>query len=194
MPFRRHTKARPNVRADEIQTAAVAGAGEDVEAGFEPFVKAVRDFDRLMPGMIRRQRAIASLLRAFRCEVVVQLDHCDAARHSFRAIDLDLVIVLRRDFYARAECHDEDDENEFELASQSRMHLKSVRRACAFYNIFRRHRQSRDWSRRRPERKRPRLPGRTPDAVNASETLVLQSAASRCACHRTPNYYYTASQ
>ena len=182
------------MRTDEIQTTAVARAGENVEAGFEPFVKAVRDFDRLMPGMIRRQRAVISLLRAFRCEVVVQLDHRDAARHGFRAIDLDFVIVLSCDLHARAECQDEDGENEFELASQLRMHPKSVSRAGAFYNIFRGHQQRPDWSGRRLERKRPCLPGRTPNAVNASETLALQSAVSRCACQRTPNYYYTASQ
>ena len=54
MPFRRHAKARSNMCADKIPAAAMARAGEYVESRFKPIVKAVGDFDRLVPGMIRR--------------------------------------------------------------------------------------------------------------------------------------------
>ena len=94
MPLGRDAKARANMRADEIQAAAVARAGEDVESGFEPVIEAMGDFDRLVPGVIRGQRAVASLLRALRGEVIVQLDHGHAARDGFRAVDLDLVVFL----------------------------------------------------------------------------------------------------
>src|SRR5207245_251955 len=96
MPFGRYAKARANMRADEIQATATARAGEDVESGFEPIVEAVRDLDRLVPGVIRGQRAVVSLLRPFRGEVIVQLDYGDAALDGFRAVDLDLVVILTR--------------------------------------------------------------------------------------------------
>ena len=94
MPLWRNPKARPNVRADIIQSAAVASAGEDVEAGLEPIVEAVGDLDRLVPCMVRRQCAVLSLLCAFRCEIIMQLDHRDAAGNGFRAVNLDFIIVL----------------------------------------------------------------------------------------------------
>ena len=59
------------MRADKVPAAAMARAGEDVEAGFKPIVKAVGDFDGLVPGMIRRQSAIVSFFRSVRREVVV---------------------------------------------------------------------------------------------------------------------------
>src|SRR6266446_6222634 len=94
MPLGRNAKARANVRADEIQAAAIARAGEDVKAGFEPVVEAMGNFDRLVPGVIRGQCAVVSVLRSLRGEVIVQLDHGHAARNGFRAIDLDLVVAL----------------------------------------------------------------------------------------------------
>ncbi len=94
MPFGRDAKARANMRADEIQATATARAGEDVESGFKPIVEAVRDLDRLVPGVIRGQRAVVSLLRPLHGEVIVQLDHGDAARDGFRAVDLELVVIL----------------------------------------------------------------------------------------------------
>src|ERR1700730_11490125 len=45
VPLRRNAKAGANVCADEIQTTAIAGAGENIEAGFKPVVKAVRDLN-----------------------------------------------------------------------------------------------------------------------------------------------------
>ncbi len=138
MPLWRNSKARPNVRADIIPSAAVACAGEDIEAGFEPIVEAVGDLDRLVPGVMRWQRAVDGFLRAFRSEVVVQFDHCDAAWDCLRAIDLDLVIVLRLNCRVNAEGRDENDENEFELAFQWRMHLKDLSRTRAFYNSLER--------------------------------------------------------
>src|SRR2546426_44284 len=65
MPFRRNAKARSNMRADKVPAAAMARAGEYVEPGFKPIVKAVGDFDGLVPGMIRRQSAIVSRFRSF---------------------------------------------------------------------------------------------------------------------------------
>ena len=94
MPLGRDAKAWANVRADEVQAAAIARAGEDIESGFEPVIEAVGDFNRLVPGVIRGQRAVVSLLRSLRGEVIVQLDHGDAARDGFGAVDLDLVVVL----------------------------------------------------------------------------------------------------
>ena len=94
MPLGRDTKARPDVRAGIIPSAAVASAGEDVEAGLEPIIEAVGDLDRLVPRMVRRQRVVVSLLCAFRREIIMQLDHRDAAGHGFRAVNLDFVIVL----------------------------------------------------------------------------------------------------
>ena len=83
------------MRAAVIPAAAIARAGEDVEAGFEPLVEAVRNLDRLMPGMMRWQSAVGGGLCALRGEIVMQLDHRNAARHGFRSIDLDFIIVLR---------------------------------------------------------------------------------------------------
>ncbi len=108
MPFGRDAKARANMRADEIQATANARAGEDVESGFKPIVEAVRDLDRLVPGVIRGQRAVVSLLRPFRGEVIVQLDHGDAARDGFRAVDLDLIVILSVDGKSREEENKQD--------------------------------------------------------------------------------------
>src|SRR3989442_2964629 len=94
MPFRRNAKARSNMRADKVPAAAMARAGEYVEPGFKPIVKAVGDFDGLVPGMMRRQSAIVSLFRSVRREVVVQLDHRHTTRNCFRRINLDFVILL----------------------------------------------------------------------------------------------------
>src|SRR5204862_6798781 len=94
MPFRRHAKARSNMRANKIPAAAMARAGEDVESGFKPIVEAVGDFDRLVPGMIRWQSAVIGLLRPIGREVIVWLDHRHATRNCFRRINLDFVIVL----------------------------------------------------------------------------------------------------
>src|SRR5258708_26714859 len=94
MPFFRHPKTRSNMRAHEIQTTAIAGAGKDIEAGFKPVVEAVSDLDGLVPGVIRRQGAVAGLLRSFSGEVVVQLNHRHTARNGFRSIDLDFIIAL----------------------------------------------------------------------------------------------------
>src|ERR1700680_374193 len=94
MPLWRHAKARANMRTDEVRAAAIARAGEDVESGFEPVVEAVGNLNRLVPGMIRGQCTVVSLLRSLRCKVIVQLDHGHAARDGFRAIDLDFVVVL----------------------------------------------------------------------------------------------------
>ena len=94
MPFGRDAKARANMRADEIQAAAIARAGENVESGFEPAIETVGDFDRLVPGVIRGQRAVVSLFRALCGEVIVQLEHGHAALDGFRSVDLDLVVFL----------------------------------------------------------------------------------------------------
>ena len=82
------------MRADEIPAAAIARAGENIESRFEPIVKAVRDLDRLVPGMMSRQRTVGGPLSSPGGEVVVQLDHRHTARDRFRAIDLDLIVVL----------------------------------------------------------------------------------------------------
>jgi hypothetical protein len=80
--------------AHEIQAAAVARAGKKIEPGFEPFVKAMSNFDRLVPRVIGRQSAVVSFLRAFGGEVVVQLDHGHPAGNGLRSVDLDFVVVL----------------------------------------------------------------------------------------------------
>ena len=80
--------------ADEIQTTAIAGAGENIETGFKPVVKAVGDLNGLVPGVIRRQRAVIGGLRSLHREVVVEFDHSYAARNSFRSVDLNLVVAL----------------------------------------------------------------------------------------------------
>src|SRR5215831_12090814 len=96
-PFRGNAEARPNVRTGIIPPAAVAGAGENVEPRFEPFVEAVGDLDRFMPRVVRRQGAVVGRLCSFGGEVIVQFDHGDIAGDSFGSVDLNLVIVLSRD-------------------------------------------------------------------------------------------------
>src|SRR6266404_9375591 len=96
MPFWRNAKTRPDVRACVIPSTAVSRAGENIESGLEPIVKAMRDLDRLVPRMIRRQGAVTRLSGALRGKVVMQLDHGDAARNSFGTVNLDLVIVLSK--------------------------------------------------------------------------------------------------
>ena len=74
--------------------AAVARAGENIEASFEPVVESVRDFDRLVPRGIRRQRAVVRPFRSPGGKVVMQLDHRHAARDGFRTVNLDFVVFL----------------------------------------------------------------------------------------------------
>src|SRR5258706_6924638 len=97
------------MRADKIPTVTVARARENIETSFEPIVEAMCDLDRFVPRMIRRQRAVFSFLRALRREVVVQLHHRDAARNSFRAVNLDFVVVLSAS-ESRQKTHSHDNE------------------------------------------------------------------------------------
>ena len=94
MPLWRNPKARSNMRADEVPSAAIARAGENVESRLEPVIEAVCYLDGLVPSVIGRQRTVIGLFRAHSREVVVQLDHGHAARDRFRSVDLDFVIVL----------------------------------------------------------------------------------------------------
>ena len=95
MPFWRDPKPRSNMRADEIQAAAVARAGKKIEAGFEPVVEAVGDLDRLVPRVIGRNRTVVSLFRSPRCKVIVQFNHRNTARNGLRSVNLDFIVVLR---------------------------------------------------------------------------------------------------
>ena len=55
----------------------------------------MRDFERLMRGVMSRRDAIFSVLTPIDREVRVNLEHRHTARDGVRAVNLDLVIVLR---------------------------------------------------------------------------------------------------
>jgi hypothetical protein len=71
MPLWRYAKTRPNMRAHEIQTAAIASTGKNIEPRFEPIVEAVSDFDLFVSRLINRKIYIISLTVSFKGKVVV---------------------------------------------------------------------------------------------------------------------------
>ena len=83
-----------------LPSESTMGAGENVEAGFEPVPKALRDLYSFMKGMVGGLSAIAceaptgSCLRAGHCVVAVQLDHCCTGSNRIGAVDLDFVVAL----------------------------------------------------------------------------------------------------
>src|SRR5947199_10619885 len=52
--------------------------------------------NRLVEGVVGRQDSVDDLALPFNCVIAVQLDHRPASRNGFRSIDLNLIIVLRR--------------------------------------------------------------------------------------------------
>src|SRR5207253_2573231 len=136
-PLWRYPKARPDVRADIIPSAAIARAGEDVKAGLEPIVEPMRDLDRLVPRVIRRQRATVGLLRALGSKVIMQLEHRDAAGNSFRTIDLNFVIVLSGGRTAgQADVSESEHEQKYRSRSQNVSSHECMISSAAFYNRF----------------------------------------------------------
>src|SRR5450631_1406597 len=94
MPRLRNAEARTNVIADPLPPAVGLNAGEDVEAGFEPAIDALRNFDGLMFRMVGGQYAILHRLASLGGEIRMQLDHGAGGRDGVRAINLNFVIVL----------------------------------------------------------------------------------------------------
>src|SRR5436309_14514897 len=74
-PGRRNPHARPNMIAYELPAVGAIRASENVEPGFEPFVETMRDFDRLVQGVIGGTHAIDYVLGTLEGEVAVQLYH-----------------------------------------------------------------------------------------------------------------------
>src|SRR5206468_6830334 len=69
-------------------------AGEDIEARLEPWREAVRDFDRLMRGVLRGKHAVLFLRRPLDGGVAMEFDHSLAGFHGLGAIHLDLKVSL----------------------------------------------------------------------------------------------------
>jgi len=109
-PFFRDADAWANVVAYPLPPIAGPGAGEYVKPGLEPIIKAVRDLDGLMKRMIGRGYPIDSRLGALDREVGVKLNHRGICFHSWGAVHLDFIIVLRTQAQCTAKQEEEKEE------------------------------------------------------------------------------------
>src|SRR5260370_746037 len=107
LPGRRNPHPRPDVIAYELPAISAIRTGENVESGFEPFIEAVRDLDRLMQRVIGGAHAIDHVLGPLEGEVAVQLYHRSLGRNRLRRIDLDLIIILAPQRRHEHECKSE---------------------------------------------------------------------------------------
>src|SRR5947209_20131229 len=94
MPTSRGAKARANMVPHPLPASLGLNAGEDIEARLEPWRKAVRNFDRLMRGVLRGKHAVLFLRRPLDGSVAVEFDHGLAGLRSLGAIHLDLKVPL----------------------------------------------------------------------------------------------------
>ncbi len=120
--------------SDIIPALAVVRGSKYVEAGFEPIVEAVGDFDRFMKLMIGRISSVGCGLRTLKREITVELHHRVARLHGFVRVDLNLVVALRaRRRYGMSErdteCNAKKDSIEFH-------HALDVRRGKNRYRQF----------------------------------------------------------
>src|SRR5208337_1592317 len=95
MPAFRRTHPRADVVADPFPALTVRHRREDVETGFEPRRKTLRDFQRFVQLVFGGKDALLRRLRSLEEEVAVQLHHGCFRWNRLRAIDLDFVVVLR---------------------------------------------------------------------------------------------------
>src|SRR2546427_3004095 len=95
MPLLGHSHARPDVIAHPFPAASGLDAGEQVKASLEPGGKPMCDLDGFMEGVIIWQHAVHLVFVALECVIAVRLNHGLATRYRVRAINLDLVAVLR---------------------------------------------------------------------------------------------------
>src|SRR5215510_13161058 len=58
MPAIGSAEARPNMVANPLPAAAIAGAGEDIEASLKPRRKTLRNLDGFMPGVVGGRDAV----------------------------------------------------------------------------------------------------------------------------------------
>ncbi len=77
-----------------ITLAVGSDAGEDVEAGFEPIVPALGDFNGFVFLMVGGICAVGGGFAAHGGEVAVQFDHGVAGGDGVGAVDLDFVVSL----------------------------------------------------------------------------------------------------
>lgn len=103
------TDARANVRADKIPSIAGTRAGEQIEPGFKPRAKPFGDFQCFMQRVMRWQHVPDFRFVADEGEVAVQFDHRSARFHRFRAIHLNLVIVLSKSVGGSQHANAKDD-------------------------------------------------------------------------------------
>src|SRR5438445_13705457 len=112
MPTFRGAKARANMVPHPLPASLGLNAGEDIEARLEPWRKAVRDFDRLMRGVLRGKHAVLFLRRPLDSRVAMEFDHGLAGLRRLGAIHLDLTVPLNgsatRPPHARHQEHGSD--------------------------------------------------------------------------------------
>ena len=94
MPGVGHSNPRSDVISHPLPAAIGLNAAEEVKAQLRPIVDSLRDFQRLMFGVVRRQHAILYRLAAFRGEDRVNLHHGGAGGDGIVAINLNFVVIL----------------------------------------------------------------------------------------------------
>src|SRR5690348_11656874 len=95
MPAVGRGDARPDVVTHPLESCRLLGAREGVEADLQPAAEAVRDLERLVYRVFRGHEPVLPELGTLQSIVAVQLEHRAAAGDEVRAVDLDLVVVLR---------------------------------------------------------------------------------------------------
>src|SRR5581483_5303318 len=111
-PLLRRPHSWTDVRAHELPSVAHACRAEQVVAGLEPRVPAVRDLQRLVERMVGRQLAVGrNRLAAVNREVAVQLHHGPLRIHRVAGIDLDFVVFLRAGAGCGGGRHEEKDKD-----------------------------------------------------------------------------------
>ena len=113
--------AGTDVVADPLDTVAVLGAGEDVEAEFGPVVDALSEFEGLVLLVVGGVDAVDGVLLAVRGEVGVDFDHGAFGFDGVGAVDLDLVVALCGCWSREEqEAGDEEQKEEGELVGMER--------------------------------------------------------------------------
>ena len=98
MVARGNREPRPDVTADDVVALATASAGKEIEAGLEPLVETMSDFERLVERVVGRQHSLVNDLATLDGKVAVDFDHGRVGRDEIGAVHLDFVVVLGREW------------------------------------------------------------------------------------------------
>src|SRR5437763_321110 len=105
MPTLRRSETWADVIPDPLPAGIGLDARKDVKARLKPGGEAMRNFDRLMPGVLCWEHAILFLCSALDGSIAVQLEHSLAGCNGLGPIDLNLEVPLSHNTTRPAPAH-----------------------------------------------------------------------------------------